>query len=214
MSQRSNLNNQQSNLNNQQSNLKNQHNNLKSRRSNLKYNNTTDLIELSDHEDDFANIINLNINSTPSIKSINSSESSDYTYSASSESVESCGASTSSDSMGNNIVLIQKENITVDDAEVMHFIEFCVDKRLFDSTFYDYGNAFSIMATKLPMTFEQMTLDGESIEKNAFINFFKHTNYDGDVEYIYNYIKKKDDEHIIWEELLDFFLPFIKYITF
>jgi len=115
----------------------------------------------------------------------------------------------------NEIILIQKENIDSSDLKIMDFIKFCLKKRLFDDTFYDYGNAFSVMATKLPITFEKLTKDGKIIEKSTFINIFKNEfNYRGDIEYIFNNIKHKETNIITWEEFSNFFLPFVKYITY
>jgi len=113
------------------------------------------------------------------------------------------------------IILIQKENIDSDDPKIKQFIKFCLKKRLFDDSFYDYGNAFSLMATKLPITFEKLTKDGEKIEKNKFIKVFKKDfAYNGDILYIYNVINKDNKDFITWDEFADFFLPFVKYITY
>lgn len=118
----------------------------------------------------------------------------------------------------NEIILIQKENIESEDPKIMDFIKFCLEKRLFDDTFYDYGNAFSVMATKLPITFEKLTKDGKKIERRTFLKVFRDEfEYRGDIEYIYNCIKKwkkGGKRSITWDEFSDFFLPFVKYITY
>lgn len=139
---------------------------------------------------------------------------SDYTHSNNTNSGNDSNNSDNNNYNKNDIILIQKENTNVDDTEVMHFINFCIDRNYFDNTFYDYGNAFSIIATKLPITFEQITTDGYNLEKGKFIDFFEEANYDGDIEYIYNQISKQNKNILSWDELLDFFLPFIKNITF
>lgn len=112
------------------------------------------------------------------------------------------------------ITLIQKENIEVDEPKIMEFISFCIDKNLFDNTFYDYNNAFSVIATKLPITFEKLSDDGENIPKERFIKVYKDTyHYEGDIEFVYNQMDTDQKDYITWEEYTDFFLPFVKYIT-
>ncbi len=112
------------------------------------------------------------------------------------------------------IILIQKENIEADDPIIGDFITFCINERLFDDTFYDYGNAFSIMATKLPIIFEKMSDNGEDIQKKVFYNFFENEyKFNGDLDFIYEYIDTDSKESITWDEFIDFFLPFIRYIT-
>ena len=112
------------------------------------------------------------------------------------------------------IILIQKDNIRVDNKNVMKFIKFCIDSRLFDDTYYDFGNAFSIMATKLPSTFDLISLDGRSIDKILFIEFFTHEiEFDGDIEDVYNQIAKDSSDKITWEDFIEFFIPFVRYVT-
>jgi len=112
------------------------------------------------------------------------------------------------------IILIQKDNIRVDNKNVMKFIKFCIDSRLFDDTYYDFGNAFSIMATKLPTTFDLISLDGRSIDKILFIEFFTHEiEFDGDIENIYDEIAKDGSDKITWEDFIEFFIPFVRYVT-
>lgn len=112
------------------------------------------------------------------------------------------------------IILIQKDNIRVDNKNVMKFIKFCIDSRLFDDTYYDFGNAFSIMATKLPSTFDLISLDGKSIDKVLFIEFFTNEiEFDGDIEDIYNEIAKDNSDKIMWEDFIEFFIPFVRYVT-
>lgn len=112
------------------------------------------------------------------------------------------------------IILIQKDNIRVENKNVMNFIKFCIDSRLFDDTYYDFGNAFSIMATKLPSTFDLISLDGKSIDKVLFIEFFTNEiEFDGDIEDIYNEIAKDNSDKIMWEDFIEFFIPFVRYVT-
>jgi len=165
-----------------------------------KSNNITDLIEISDE---------------------------DYNKSYSQSSVstdDNCNNNTDNDSDDDNdddsdnndeIIFIHKDNIHIDDKKIMNFIKFCINKKIFDDTFYDYTNGFSIVATKLPIVFKKLTNDGKNIKKQTFINVFKNKyNYVGDIEYIYNYIDEKKKGHINWEQFFDFFLPFVKYITY
>ena len=112
------------------------------------------------------------------------------------------------------IILIQKENIHCDNKNIMKFIKFCIDRRLFDDTFYDFGNAFSIMATKLPSTFDIISLDGKLIENCLFIEFFSNEiSFNGDIKDVYNNIDKDDKGHITWEDFIEFFIPFVRYVT-
>ena len=112
------------------------------------------------------------------------------------------------------IILIQKDNIHVDNKNIMKFIKFCIDSRLFDDTYYDFGNAFSIMATKLPTTFDLISLDGRSIDKVLFIEFFtREIEFEGDIENIYNEIAKDGSDKITWEDFIEFFIPFVRYVT-
>ena len=112
------------------------------------------------------------------------------------------------------IILIQKDNISYENENVMNFIKFCIDRRLFDDTFYDFGNAFSIMATKLTSTFDLISLDGKLIENILFIEFFKNEiHFDGDIENVYNEIDKDKKGHITWEDFIEFFIPFVRYVT-
>lgn len=119
--------------------------------------------------------------------------------------------------MDNNykIIMIEREKITAKDSRISDFINFCIKHHLFDNTFYDYGNAFSIVATKLPVVFRKLSNDGKNIKKDAFIKIYKnHYKFKGDLEFIYDCIDEKSKGYITWDELLDFFLPFIKYTTF
>ncbi len=112
------------------------------------------------------------------------------------------------------ILLIKKENIEVDDIKIMEFVNFCIDTRLFDNTFYDYGNAFSVMATKLPHTFDKLTKDGESITKDMFVTtFVKEYKYPGDIEYVYRFIDEDKNGCISWDEFVNFFVQFVVYIS-
>ncbi len=157
----------------------------------------TDLIEISDDENDQDQIVQVVaqtddiINEIKELKKIDLDDNKHY-----------------------DIVLIEKENIEIDEPKVMDFIKFCIKKGLFDNTFYDYGNAFSVVATKLPRTFEQLSTDGESIIKTSFLKGFrKNFRYKGDIEFIYEYIDRDKKGFITWEEFTEFYLPFVRYTT-
>jgi|AntRauTorckE6833_2_1112554.scaffolds.fasta_scaffold63821_2 hypothetical protein len=112
------------------------------------------------------------------------------------------------------ITLIQKDNITTDDKKVMNFINFCIKENIFDNTYYDYNNAFSVIATKLPISFEKLSNDGENIKKDMFIKVFKKDyKYRGNLKYIFKQMENENKGIISWEEYTEFFLPFIKYVT-
>jgi len=112
-----------------------------------------------------------------------------------------------------NITLIKKEKIEHSNPNVMNFIKFCIEMRLFDDNFYDFGNAFSIMATKLPTTFDLMSKDGKMIEKEVFISYFKQEKYEGDLEDIFSEIDNDKTGFISWENFIEFFIPFVRYVT-
>src|SRR5579885_1642622 len=85
------------------------------------------------------------------------------------------------------IYLIRNEQLDSEDPKVSEFLKFCLNKGLFDNTFYDWHNSFSIFATKLPKTFEKLSKDGNDIKKRTFITKFKKDfGYSGDINFIYN----------------------------
>ena len=112
------------------------------------------------------------------------------------------------------IILIQKEQIDYGPPEIARFIKFCLDNGYFDDTFYDYGNAFSILATKLPTTFEKISEDGETLDKESFINRFRDDlGFTGDLEVVWGAIDDTGKDTLDWEEFVDFFIPFVKAVT-
>ena len=58
-------------------------------------------------------------------------------------------------------------------------------------------------------------MDGEMmLRKRTFIKKFKKEfGYPGDINFIYNCLDTKKKGFITWDEFVDFFLPFIQYIT-
>ena len=127
------------------------------------------------------------------------------------KSVEQCKV-TGAD-VSDKITLVQREIIRSEDLEVNKFIDFCLEQRLFDDSFYDYNNAFSIIATKLPATMAKMSADGEIIKKIDFIRCFKKSEYKGDPRHIFELIDKENEGIISCDDFVEFFLPFIKNIT-
>lgn len=114
----------------------------------------------------------------------------------------------------NTMYLIHNECISSDDPNISEFLQFCMDKGLFDNTFYDTHNALSVVATKLPRTFEKLSKDGDDVNKKTFIKKFKKEfGYPGDINFIYNCLDSKKKGFITWDDFVDFFLPFIQYVT-
>lgn len=157
----------------------------------------------------------MNLNLDLIKEDINSEDDDLYNYNQ--EDSEKLNSESSTDDFGNNsneIILIQKDNIESDEPKVMQFIKFCIKNGIFDDTFYDYNNSFSVIATKLPTTFDKISNDGVKINKEAFIKFFKETSkYTGDTEFIFDCIDVKKNNYITWEQFADFYLPFIKFVT-
>lgn len=113
-----------------------------------------------------------------------------------------------------SMYFIHNENIDSDDPKISEFLKFCINKGLFDNTFYDMHNAFSVVATKLPQTFEKLSINGDDIKKKTFIKKFqKDYGFLGDINFIYNCLDTSKKGFITWDEFVDFFLPFIQYIT-
>jgi hypothetical protein len=95
----------------------------------------------------------------------------------------------------------------------LHFIKFCIKHQYFDDTFFDYSNIFSIVATKLPMTFKKICGTTTQIQKSRFNEFFKKSKYKGDMEFIYSSFDTTNKGFISWSEFRDFFLPFVRNVT-
>ena len=114
----------------------------------------------------------------------------------------------------NTMYLIHNEQIDSDDPHISEFLKFCLSKGLFDNTFYDMHNSFSIVATKLPQTFEKLSNDADNIGKKIFIKKFKtEYGYPGNIAFIYSCFDKDNKNFITWDDFLDFFLPYVQYIT-
>lgn len=97
---------------------------------------------------------------------------------------------------------IQQES----DPKIKEFVEFCIKKKLFDDGFYDYNNIFSTNATKLLATFDLMSINGDDIKKDKFIEIMtKKYKYKGDIHYIYNLMDKAHNGYITVVEFQDFF---------
>ena len=114
----------------------------------------------------------------------------------------------------NTMYLIHNECANSDDPNISEFLQFCIDRGLFDNTFYDTHNALSVVATKLPKTFEKLSKDGDDVKKKTFITKFKKEfGYPGDINFIYNCLDSKKKGFVTWDDFVDFFLPFIQYVT-
>lgn len=112
------------------------------------------------------------------------------------------------------VTLVKKDDNIISDKKLKHFIKFCVSKNLFDDTFYDYSNIFSIIGTKLSTTFEKISKNKYYINKKDFVREFKKKyKYTGDINYIYNIIDMNKNGEITWIDFKEFFLPFVKNIT-
>ena len=150
---------------------------------------------------------------------ISEGSGSDTSNSATNTSVESI--SSDSDNTTSNrtddkktIVLVEKYNTDCEDPEIMSFIRFCIDKGIFDNTFYDYTNAYSIIATKLPVVYEKLESD-EMITRERFVKVFAEYGYSNtdSLNYIFDKMGKGDDT-IDELEFINFFLPFVRYVTY
>jgi len=169
--------------------------------NNLKY----DLIEVSDEED--------NTNKENVVEESYSSNSSEDNEESEMEE-EYNEEDEEDDEDDYNIILIQKDKVIVDDSRIMEFINFCIDNRYFDDTFYDYGNEWSIIATKLPDTFEKFSSDEDNVSKEKFITTVRdELLFKGDIEFIWESIEKENSASITWFEFIEFFLPFVRYTT-
>ena len=120
----------------------------------------------------------------------------------------------SDDEKENTMYLIHNENTDSDDPNISEFVKFCIDRGFFDNTFYDMNNTFSVVATKLPKTFEKLSKNGDNVKKRVFIQKFrKDFGFHGDINFIYNCFDENKKGFVTWDEFVDFFLPFIEYIT-
>lgn len=110
--------------------------------------------------------------------------------------------------------LVHNNNVNSDNPEISDFLQFCITKGLFDNTFYDTQNVFSVVATKLPKTFEKLSAGKNDIKKRSFVTKFKKDfGYKGDINFIYNCLDTSKKGFITWDEFIDFFLPYVQYIT-
>ena len=117
-------------------------------------------------------------------------------------------------SEGDTMYLIHNSQPKSGDPIISSFLNFCIKNGFFDNTFYDYKNSFSIIATKLNKTFEKLSENGAYINKNTFITKFKREyGFNGDINKIYKYFDKSGKGNISWDEFLEFFLPFIEFVT-
>lgn len=105
-------------------------------------------------------------------------------------------------------ITVIESNKTNSDA--VDFICYCIDKEYFDDSFYSYSNIFSIIGTRLPVTFDKMSKNSKTIDKHTFCAFF------GDyqkADVIFDIIDIHSDGVIDWEQFKEFFIPFIKNVS-
>lgn len=113
-----------------------------------------------------------------------------------------------------DIQIVEKE-LNDKDPEILKFIRFCIKHRLFDDSFYDYSNIFSAVATKLPNTFNTMSGGKNKVSFDNFnVLYKKKYKYRGNISYIFKYIDNNQKGYVTWEDFKDFFIPFVKNITF
>lgn len=105
-------------------------------------------------------------------------------------------------------------NFKIKNKKILKFIEHCIINGFFDDTFYDYSNNISIVATKLPDTFCDISGDNKFIIKKQFISFFSKSGFNDNIEYVYDQIDNNENGFIDWDEFKTFFLQFIKNITY
>jgi hypothetical protein len=112
-------------------------------------------------------------------------------------------------------IVVAENDKLLDDEDISEFIKFCIKHRLFDDTFYDLSNIYSVIATKLPYTFNDITKGKQSINRVDFIKIFQNRfKYTGNISYVFDCMDSKKISAITWEEFRDFFLPFVRNITF
>jgi Ca2+-binding EF-hand superfamily protein len=59
-----------------------------------------------------------------------------------------------------------------------------------------------------------MSDDGKTVDKEDFIKTFKKKmKYRGDLNYIYSLIDTDDKGYFYWNEMIDFYLPFVRNVT-
>lgn len=167
------------------------------------------LVEISQEDDDAYDIDDIDIKydklkNTKNIKNTNDIQD-----------IKENNTETNEDTDDENIMyLIQNSCLSSDDPNIDQFLTFCMDNGLFDNTFYDMHNTFSVVATKLPKTFEKLSKDGKDVKKRTFITKFKKEfGYPGDINFIYNCLDENKKGFITWDEFVDFFLPYIQYVT-
>lgn len=118
------------------------------------------------------------------------------------------------DSENNNKIYLVKNNSPYsENREISKFLNFCIVNGIFINTFYDTNNVFSIISTKLPILFKDLSKDKKKISKREFLRGFKKLNYEGDINKVYDHIDHDKKGHITWTEFINFFLPFIKFMT-
>lgn len=113
-----------------------------------------------------------------------------------------------------DIAFIQRKFDKIPDKKIHKFIKFCLNKKLFNDIYYDYGNDFSVIATYLPDTFADISKGDRIVNKDKFKKMFiKKYKFSGDIDYIYKYMDDDNKGYITWDNFKEFFLPYVKNIS-
>ena len=111
------------------------------------------------------------------------------------------------------ITITQSQKDKSKDENIKNFIDFFFEKNLFNDDHYNSNNVFSIISTKLPATFDSISENKKTVDKEIFIcTFAEKYNYTEDLHYIYNIIDHDSKGHITWDNFREFFLPYVKHI--
>lgn len=111
------------------------------------------------------------------------------------------------------ITIVKSQKDKSKDDNIKNFINFCLEKKLFNDDYYDSNNVFSIISTKLPATFDSISENKKTVSKEIFINIFKEKyNYTGDLLYIYHLMDCDLKGHITWDDFREFFLPYVRHV--
>lgn len=112
-----------------------------------------------------------------------------------------------------NMTIICRDNITSKNETIDKFVNYCLNEGLFDDSFYDYNNKFSIVATKLNITFDLISNEEDSISKDFFCDFFEDEYPKDEIDFVFKVMDRDSKNYISWRSFIEFFLPFVKCIT-
>lgn len=112
-----------------------------------------------------------------------------------------------------NMTIICRDNITSKNETIDKFVNYCLNEGLFDDSFYDYNNKFSIVATKLNITFDLISNEYDTISKESFCDFFEDEFPKDEIDFVFKVMDRDSKNYISWMSFIEFFLPFVKCIT-